>query len=222
MRRRDFTKYLALAATAPSLACGDDAGVGQTADSGPLVDSDGAPTCEPRTGSQTEGPFYPGEPMTQMNIVGDRQGVALVLRLTCLSAEDCSPLANAEVDVWSADAVGDYSGYADFETEGQDWLRGQQTTNASGQVEFVTIVPGSYPGRAVHLHVKVRADGLRELTTQVYLPDSVVAEVLGNEHYADGAGQTINTTDAFYAMDTLMTASGTVSDGFTTSHELRV
>ncbi|MGA0955696.1 MAG: intradiol ring-cleavage dioxygenase, partial [Burkholderiaceae bacterium] len=32
------------------------------------------------------------------------------------------------------------------------------------------LVPGEYPGRTPHLHVKVQGKGRRVLTTQLYLP----------------------------------------------------
>lgn len=172
----------------------------------PSSDADPA-MCEDRTGPQTAGPFYPGEPPARTDLREDRQGVALFLDLEVVGQGTCAPLVDAEVDVWSADASGAYSGYPDFDTVGQNWLRGQLRTDAEGIVRFTCIVPGSYPGRAVHLHVKVRAEGAEPLTTQVYLPDDLVAEVLTLPAYTDSAAQVRNDDDSIYRPDTLLTAT---------------
>jgi protocatechuate 3,4-dioxygenase beta subunit len=77
---------------------------------------------------------------------------------------DCKPMPKALIDVWHADAVGEYdnSGYR---------MRGHQFTDAEGKFRLQTIVPGNYPGRTRHFHVKVQAQGGRVLTTQLYFPD---------------------------------------------------
>ena len=60
------------------------------------------------------------------------------------------PVPNALIDFWQADARGAYdnSGYR---------FRGHQFTNAKGQYTLFTLVPGLYPGRTKHIHVKVQA-----------------------------------------------------------------
>lgn len=179
-----------------------------------------ANACESPTGSQTEGPYYPGEPEVQADITEGRTGIAMELALTIVTRDGCTPVAGAEVDIWCADAAGDYSGYEDFGTDGEDWLRGQQTTDAEGIVRFTTIVPGAYPGRAVHFHVKVRAQGQSELTTQVYLPDDMVEAVLADSAYADSARQVRNDADNFYTGDTLLEVSGDVASGYTAAGAL--
>jgi protocatechuate 3,4-dioxygenase beta subunit len=77
---------------------------------------------------------------------------------------DCKPVANALVDFWHADDNGEYdnAGYK---------LRGHQFTDADGRYTLKTIVPGLYPGRTRHFHVKVQAPNQRILTTQLYFPD---------------------------------------------------
>lgn len=183
-------------------------------DAGTDLDTGGVEdVCVDRTGAQTAGPFYPGEPQVRMDVRGGVDGVVIELDLQVVEQGTCAPIQGAEVDLWGADADGDYSGYARFGTEGEDFMRGQQLTDADGIARFTAIVPGSYPGRAVHLHVKVRAEGVAELTTQVYLPDALVSEILADPRYSEGAEQTRNGDDGFYAPDTLLVASGTVEDG---------
>jgi protocatechuate 3,4-dioxygenase beta subunit len=177
----------------------------------PADDDDTQATCEP-TGPQTAGPFYPGEPETRVDISEGIPGVAMEVDLQILDAA-CVPLVGAEVDLWGADKDGRYSGYEDFGTEGEDWQRGQQITDGDGRVRFSCVVPGSYPGRAMHLHVKVRADGHGELTTQTYLPDDIGAAVLDQPEYG-GAAQTTNEEDDFFAGDTLMDITGDPESGY--------
>jgi protocatechuate 3,4-dioxygenase beta subunit len=76
--------------------------------------------------------------------------------------QDCNPLAGAKVDFWQADANGVYdnAGYT---------LRGHVLADESGRYAIESIVPGEYPGRPPHIHVKVFApDGRELLTTQLY------------------------------------------------------
>lgn len=193
----------------------------ETADSDETADT-ASEACPDRTSAQVEGPFYPGEPPDRLDIRGDRDGVVIDLDLEVVAQGDCAPIADAEVDVWSADAAGDYSGYAQLGTEGEDWLRGQQRTDSQGKASFRAVVPGAYPGRAVHFHVKVRAPGRPELTTQVYLPDAVVAAVLQQAAYADSGAQVDNADDGIYREDTLLAATGDVASGYSASGTLVV
>ena len=49
-------------------------------------------------------------------------------------------------------------------------LRNLQGRRLQGRYRLETIVPGEYPGRTRHIHVKVQAPGGRILTTQLYFP----------------------------------------------------
>lgn len=75
----------------------------------------------------------------------------------------CGPVAGALVELWHADDAGEYDnvGYR---------LRGHQFTGADGRYAFETILPGLYPGRTRHFHLKFQAPGERVLTTQFYFP----------------------------------------------------
>ena len=75
----------------------------------------------------------------------------------------CDPVANALLDFWQADGDGEY------DNEGYRF-RGHQYTNAEGVFYLETIVPGLYPGRTRHIHVKVQKPNGRVLTTQLYFP----------------------------------------------------
>ena len=76
----------------------------------------------------------------------------------------CRPIAGALVDLWQADDNGEYDNRG-FR------LRGHVFTDAEGRYAFRTIMPGLYPGRTRHYHVKVQASNRPVLTTQFYFPD---------------------------------------------------
>ena len=89
----------------------------------------------------------------RQDIREDREGAPLRLRMRVVNTEDCEPLQNVRVNIWQCDRDGAYSGYS---TEvGLTYLRGYQITDADGYVEFLTIFPGFYPGRVVHVHFQV-------------------------------------------------------------------
>src|SRR5439155_1396739 len=75
-------------------------------------------------------------------------------------SRDCRPIAGARLDFWQAEASGSYdnAGYR---------LRGNQTSESDGRYALDTVVPGEYPGRTEHIHVKVQPAGGGTLTTQL-------------------------------------------------------
>jgi protocatechuate 3,4-dioxygenase beta subunit len=145
------------------------------------------------TPAQTEGPYFVDERLERRDIRLDpatkevSRGVPLRLRfhVSRVDGASCSPLAGAIVDVWQCDALGVYSDVHDFagrfDTRGRHFLRGYQVTGSEGMAEFLTIYPGWYTGRAVHIHFKVRVPGERgrgrELTAQLYFDDAVTDRV---------------------------------------------
>jgi protocatechuate 3,4-dioxygenase beta subunit len=111
----------------------------------------------------TEGPYFkPGSPERSSLLQAGVSGTELVLSGTVLSIE-CGPLSGVVLDFWQADGSGSYdnSGYR---------LRGHQSTGAGGRYTLTTVVPGEYPGRTEHIHVKVAAPGRPLLTTQLFFP----------------------------------------------------
>lgn len=148
---------------------------------------------------QDEGPYHRDAHPDRRDVVEDRDGVALQLGLR-LTADGGTPHRGAAVEIWHCDALGRYSGFPPPDSSGEyvpdeTFLRGRQTTDAAGTVEFRTIYPGWYPGRTVHIHVIVRtADAV--LTTQLYFPDEVTDTVLATPPYDERPGRdTTNDTD---------------------------
>jgi protocatechuate 3,4-dioxygenase beta subunit len=116
------------------------------------------------TPAQTEGPYYKRNPPQRASLrePGVR-GEALQVTGRVLDRQ-CRPVANAQVDFWHADTAGEYdnAGYR---------LRGFQLTDADGRFRLQTILPGVYPGRTRHIHVKITPPRRRTLTTQLYFPN---------------------------------------------------
>ena len=127
-----------------------------------------APTPSCRDGDeptprQTEGPFYtPQSPRRADLREPQMTGRACELSGLVLT-RGCRPVEGALVDLWHADDRGEYDNKG-FR------LRGHVFTDAEGRYRFRTIMPGSYPGRTRHFHVKVQAPRRPILTTQFYFP----------------------------------------------------
>jgi protocatechuate 3,4-dioxygenase beta subunit len=112
----------------------------------------------------TEGPFFnPQSPLRASLLEPGVTGTPIVLTGWVLT-RGCQPVPGALVDFWQADDAGDYDnvGYK---------LRGHQFTDAQGRYRLESIVPGLYPGRTRHFHVKVQPRGGRVLTTQLFFPE---------------------------------------------------
>ncbi len=160
----------------------------------------------------TEGPYFVDERLERSDIRLDPSDGSIVegvpLRLTVrvyrLSA-GCAPLQGAMVDIWQCDALGVYSDVADpqFDTRGKKFLRGYQRTDASGTVEFLTIYPGWYRGRTVHIHFTIRTEPNStrgyEFTSQFFFDDTLTDRVHAQPPYNQkGQRDTRNEDDAIF------------------------
>ncbi len=163
------------------------------------ADFDGVGTCTtlPRS---TAGPFGLAEQFVRRDITEDYPGHPLRLGLRVTNA-NCDPLSDAEVEIWHADATGDYSAFNDGGTgkdegRGTTFLRGTQITDGDGIAAFETIVPGWYPGRAVHIHITIRAADGTERTGQLFFDEAFLAAVFAEPDYvANGTADTANAAD---------------------------
>ncbi|HKW81150.1 MAG TPA: twin-arginine translocation pathway signal protein, partial [Casimicrobiaceae bacterium] len=157
---------------------------------------DRPPACVVRP-RQTEGPFYVAGDVERSDLRLDSStgeevpGVPLRLsfRVSRLTPAGCAPVSGVQVHVWSCDATGRYSAVhgPHASTAGDAILRGYQTTDAGGAVRFLTIYPGWYPGRAVHVHFKIltaSAESPREFTSQLYFDDALSDAVYRSAPYA--------------------------------------
>jgi protocatechuate 3,4-dioxygenase beta subunit len=150
------TPLVLAVATRPGLS---DA-VKATAKLAPTPDCDDGDEPTP---SETQGPFFRVHSPERTSLLEKGMpGTKIVVSGRVFRA-GCQPVAGALLDFWHADNTGEYDNQG-FR------LRGHQFTDASGRYRLETIVPGLYPGRTRHIHVKVQAPHGRILTTQLYFP----------------------------------------------------
>jgi protocatechuate 3,4-dioxygenase beta subunit len=112
---------------------------------------------------QTEGPFFKPSSPERADLIEPGMAGQPIDLVGFVLTRRCKPVPGALVDLWHADAKGEYdnSGFR---------LRGHVRADADGRYRFRTIVPGVYEGRTRHFHVKVAPPSGRLLTTQLYFP----------------------------------------------------
>ena len=146
----------------------------------------------------TEGPYYIAGEKLRRDIREGHPGTPLLLELTVLDASTCKPIKGAAVDIWHADAAGDYSGFSN-DTSSRTFMRGIQKTDKDGLAEFVTVYPGWYQGRAVHIHVKVHVGGSVVHTGQLFFPDATTAAAYRVAPYTSRPGpDMLNAQDSIF------------------------
>jgi len=216
LTRRDILKLFGVAGVATLAACAPATSATSQPTSTPLSTNKAAqaasatvvgslPSCIVRP-AMTEGPYFVDEKLNRSDIRSDpsdgsvRDG--LPLELTFLVSQlngNCVPLSGALVDIWHCDAQGVYSDASDpsFNTKGKKFLRGYQTTDASGMAKFTTIYPGWYQGRAIHIHFKIRTDVGKayEFTSQLFFDDTLSGQVYAQAPYASKGLPTMRNED---------------------------
>ena len=219
--RRDAIGLLGFGGAALTVGCGSESSASPTATTGDTTtggtNTTGACATTP---TETIGPYPSLTNFVRSDIREGKSGLPLALTIAVVNANNsCSPVANAAVDIWQCDAEGRYSEYAQpgYNGTGQTFLRGIQTTDASGRVTFTTIFPGWYQGRATHIHVQVKVNGATVKVTQIAFAESVIAAVYATGVYASkGRNPTSNAGDMVFA-DSLASELATITGGDTTS-----
>ena len=125
----------------------------------PECGDDDEPTPE-----ATEGPFFKTHSPLRTSLIEKGTGGTRLVVTGKVFTVGCEPVSGALIDFWQADHDGEYDN-AGFK------LRGHQFTDAQGQWKLETVMPGFYPGRTRHIHVRVQARKGRLLTTQLFFPD---------------------------------------------------
>lgn len=151
----------------------------------------------------------------------------------CAAGGNALPVASAVVEIWHCDAGGIYSGFesasagavnrpgasggtsngsysvGDQEAATEDdgtYLRGAQLTDGNGVAHFTTIYPGWYPGRTVHIHLRVHVDKKTVLTSQLYMDDAVSDSVFAAAPYSSRGGRhALNDDDTLFDARGLLT-----------------
>ena len=245
MERKDFLRGLGIVGLGtlsiiPMInACSkdDDTNSSSDGDSNDSDSSSGSCSVNP---SETEGPFPTKSPTSLItsNIVSDRTGVPISINIYIKNTnQSCAALPGAFVDIWHCDKDGYYSEYGGTGMQSADFtnvhfLRGRQTADTNGLVQFTSIFPGWYSGRATHIHVHVyNASGKSLLVTQIAFPEGTNSAVaLVNASTANGYtkglnGYTYNDSDNVFSdgyAKEMSTITGSVSEGFVLNHTINV
>ncbi|MFK0105419.1 intradiol ring-cleavage dioxygenase [Streptomyces sp. NPDC091217] len=186
------------------------------------------------TEEQTEGPYYLDGALVRADVTEGKSGITLSLALTVVNSS-CTTVSNALVEIWHADALGEYSGYVGAnghsETDDGTFLRGGVLTNSSGVANITTIYPGWYRGRCIHIHVKVHtgvtltsdgsfSGGTTVHTGQLFINETITTAVAKVSPYSTNTvTRTTLSGDSIYdgggASSGLMTVTGSTSAGYT-------
>jgi protocatechuate 3,4-dioxygenase beta subunit len=220
LSRRDMLGFAARGAASVVvsgglLGCATDSSTGLDSTSGATDGTAHAAGACVRTASLTEGPYFVDEKLNRSDIRSDpvpgavSAGVPLTLRFNVsrVSGSSCGPLTGAYRDVWHCDAAGTYSDVSGNGNgtagAGRKFLRGYQITDANGVADFLTIYPGWYSGRAVHIHFKLRlfagTTKTYEFTSQFFMNEALTSTVHAKAPYhSKGTRNVMNTTDGIY------------------------
>lgn len=192
------------------------------------------------TASETAGPFPTHTPSSLVltDIRGDRTGVLFTVQIAIMNRNaNCAPYEGAIVDIWHCDKDGNYSEYGGTGMQPTNYtnyhfLRGRQTTDVNGLVNFTSIFPGWYSGRATHIHVHVyNAAGTSLLVTQIAFPEGTGSAVnTVNAATAYGytkgmTGYTYNASDNVFSdgVSTEMSSiTGSLAAGYALTHSINV
>ena len=158
---------------------------------------------------------------------GTAEGVPLEFSLV-IKDRDGAAVSGAAVYAWHCDRDGNYSLYSNGVTE-QNYLRGIQTTDASGTVTFTSIYPACYSGRWPHIHFEVYSsaadatggDGPIVKTSQIALPSSANDAVYATAGYSQSvsnAAQVSLATDNVFGDDSAVTELATVTGDVTAGY----
>ncbi|MFF4401111.1 intradiol ring-cleavage dioxygenase [Streptomyces sp. NPDC001480] len=208
-----------------------------TADTGATATGSASAGACTLTAEVTEGPYSLSGALVREDIREDKEGVEVQYTFTVVdTANDCAPLADALVEIWHCDSLGEYSGFVGGNGHTEDdngtFLRGGRLTDSDGQVNITSIWPGHYVSRAVHVHLRVHTDvtltddsytgGTLIHTGQLFFDPDINTEVQATSPYSDNTTkETALGDDTVYddggassGLLTLTALGDSVSDGY--------
>jgi protocatechuate 3,4-dioxygenase beta subunit len=130
--------------------------------------------------ARTLGPCHTNDVPVRQDVTEGVAGLPMRLSLRIIDASTCAPVENADVEIWHVNTRGVYSGLAarmcnEDETLAQadSFLRGRQISDKGGIVSFLSVYPGWYSGRAVHVHMRILLGDAELLITQLLFDDAL-------------------------------------------------
>jgi protocatechuate 3,4-dioxygenase beta subunit len=163
------------------------------------------------TPQETEGPYWVDEQLNRADLALDPSdnsvqiGFPLVLNVTVSQLVNGAPVPvqGAVLDLWHCSPAGIYSDTAAQNTVGKKFLRGYQVSDTKGFVQYLTVYPGWYSGRTVHIHARVRIyagiQATTNFTTQFFFDDSITDQIFQTAPYNQrGVRDTLNVSDSIY------------------------
>ncbi|KXN88878.1 hypothetical protein AN958_06748 [Leucoagaricus sp. SymC.cos] len=135
--------------------------------------------------------YVAGSP-TRSDITSGQSGLPFVLDVGLMDVTTCTPLANTMVEVWSANAMGNYGSF----------LRGGTTSNSGGIAEFQAIFPGWSDG-ANHVNIAVHTSSSMSSTTthvgKLFFTDQWTNLIGGTSPYTQNThSRILNSADSDY------------------------
>ena len=107
----------------------------------------------PPTSPDSLGPFYKARAPLRQSV-----GKGYKLSGRVVSTKNCSPIPQARIELWMAGPDGDY----------KDDFRATVISNDAGEYSFESHIPPAYMNRPPHIHIRVTAEGFKDLITQHY------------------------------------------------------
>lgn len=193
-----------------------------------------ATTCK-QTVAKTQGPYWVDNQLYRSDVrtdtlgsAGQQQGVVLALTLHVYDhSSSCAAMEGVYVDIWHCNALGVYSDESVLKTANENFLRGYQITDANGMVNFTTIIPGWYSGRAPHIHVRLRTfnsagvatyDNTSQLFFATRTIDTIYKTNAPYDTRASILPDTPNAKDSIYSA-TLLAALKATDEGYSSAYK---
>ena len=153
----------------------------------------------------TEGPYYVDLQLVRSDIREDNEGIPLYLNITVVDSNTCEVVPDAGVQIWQCSARGIYSHFVEAsegiqnpQTDNTTFLRGVQLSGDDGRVSFISVFPGWYQGRAVHIHMKVHqngTDGMVVHVGQLFFEEELIEQVAKIAPYSDSTVDRVTNPD---------------------------
>ncbi|KAF5366782.1 hypothetical protein D9758_006473 [Tetrapyrgos nigripes] len=143
----------------------NETGITNNTDPATLFDGNSSCVLAPEV---TEGPYYVTGEYVRFDVRENQSGIDHYTEVQFIDVSTCEPVPGIYVDFWHANATGVYAGVVingngagenDATNINSTFLRGIQETDSDGVVQFLSVFPGHYQGRAIHTHIVAHQAG---------------------------------------------------------------